>query len=351
MTLVTNRFGTNEMYEIEDVRYPIYCESAACLSVYTDFLSWLSKNIEKDICTLDPQKAKSIIILGCQVTDLAILNDIQIAEKLRKQNPKADIYMSGCLAQRFDIELPRFIKRLNVVRVLNQPILEEARNSTIYAKPFWVNNIDTKNEYAQGNLFRQYYWLKIGAGCHGKCKYCTIRDTRGKGFEAIPSEQIDEFLQHENVVIVSDSPTVNQVKEWCSIAIKFNKDISIRNIEPQTANACKNELMSVAKSYLLKNFHCPIQSMEEQILIAMNRSVSQTKNAIELMQEMRQFGTKVATNIIIDYVVDGTYYKNMPTQELNKLFDYWSWNPYFDGKWDRGLAEKRFKKYIIDKDF
>lgn len=351
MTLVQNRFGTQNMYEIEDICYPIYCESAACLSVYTDFLSWLSKNIEKDVCTLDPKKAKSIIILGCQVTDLAILNDIRIAERLKEENPVADIYMSGCLAQRFDIDLPAFIKRLNVVRVLNQPILEEARNLTVYANPFWVDEIDDKNEYAQGNLFRQSYWMKIGAGCHGKCKYCTIRDTRGKGFEAIPAEQINEFLQHENVVIVSDSPTVSQVKEWCLIALDCNKEISIRNIEPQTANACKDELMAVSQNGLLKNFHCPIQSMEEQILVAMNRSVYQTQQAIELMQEMRRYGTKVATNIIIDYVIDGTNYKNMPIQELNRLFDYWSWNPYFDGNWDRKTAEQRFKKYIIDKDF
>lgn len=351
MALVRNRFGTQNMYEIEDIRYPIYCESAACLSVYTDFLSWLSKNIERDVCTLDVQKAKSIVVLGCQVTDLAILNDIKIAEKLKEQNPEADIYMCGCLAQRFDIELPAFIKRLNVVRVLNQPILEEAKKLTVYSKPFWVDEMDEENEYAQGNLFRKSYWLKVGAGCHGKCKYCTIRDTRGEGFEANPSEQVDEFLQHDNVVIVSDSPTVMQVKEWCYISLKFNKEISIRNIEPQTANACREELIAVSENKLLKNFHCPIQSMEEKILLAMNRSVNQTIKAIELMQEMRKHGTKVATNIIIDYVIDGTNYKNMPIQELDNLFDYWSWNPYFDGNWDRQKAEKRFQKYIIDKEF
>lgn len=351
MNLVQNRFGTENMYTIEDIKYPIYCESAACLSVYTDFLSWLSNNIEKDICTIDPQKAKSIIVLGCQVTDLAILNDIRIAERLKEQNPEADIYMSGCLAQRFDIELPTFIKRLDVVRVLNQPILEKSRELTVYAKPFWVDEINEDDEYAQGNLFRQSYWLKVGAGCHGKCKYCTIRDTRGKGFEQKPATQVEEFLKHENVVIVSDSLTIDQVKEWCLIALYSNKAISIRNIEPQTANACKNELLVISEKGLLKNFHCPIQSMEDKILVAMNRSVVQTKNAIELMQKMRKFGTKVATNIIIDYVVDDTIYKNMPIEKLNELFDYWSWNPYFDGNWNREKAERRFKKYIVDKEF
>lgn len=345
--LVKNRFGTQHMFEIEDLRTPIYCESAACLSVYSDFLSWLSsKRNMKHICTLDPKKAKSIVVLGCQVTDLAILNDIRIAERLREQNPDADIYMSGCLAQRFDIELPTFIKRLNVVRVLNQPILESAKKLTVYSKPFWVNELNEENEYSPGNLFRQSYWLKIGAGCHGKCKYCTIRDTRGEGFEQEPYTQINEFLTHDDVVIISDSPTIKQVRGWCTIAIEYNKPISIRNIEPQTANAVKSALIEIAKRKLLKNFHCPIQSMEENILVAMNRSVNQTMEAIALMQELRKYGTKVATNIIIDYVVDGVTYKNMPTEELNRLFDYWSWNPYFDGNWDRERAERRFEKYI-----
>lgn len=140
MKLVTNKFGTENMYDIEDIRYPIYCESVACLSVYTDFLSWLSKNITKNVCTSDPQKAESIVVLGCQVTDLAILNDIRIAEKLKEQNPKATVYMCECLAQRFDIELPSFIKRLNVVRVLNQQILESAKNLTVYENSFGLMN-------------------------------------------------------------------------------------------------------------------------------------------------------------------------------------------------------------------
>jgi len=28
------------------------------------------------------------------------------------------------------------------------------------------------------------------------------------------------------------------------------------------------------------------------------------------------------------------------------MFDYVSWNPYWDGIWDRQKAEERYKKYI-----
>ena len=82
----------------------------------------------------------------------------------------------------------------------------------------------------------------------------------------------------------------------------------------------------------------------------MNRSVKATLDYIEWSQELRQYGTKLATNIIIDYVVDGKACHNLNEDFLNSHFDYFAWNPYFDGKWDRKKAEERFEKYIAKKE-
>lgn len=202
---------------------------------------------------------------------------------------------------------------------------------------------------SNGNLFRDMYMLKIGAGCHGKCKYCTIRDTRGEGYEMEAEGQVEEFLNHvdkEGVVIISDSPTVKQIKDWCGIAKQYGKSISFRNVEPLVTLACEEELMDLAKAGLLKIYHCPIQSNNPELLAIMNRSASSTLDAIKVMDELRVAGTKVATNIIIDYVADGKEYKNMDMDWLNEHFDYWSWNPYFDGNWNRAKAEERFEKYL-----
>src|SRR5699024_2172296 len=97
---------------------------------------------------------------------------------------------------------------------------------------------------------------------------------------------------------------------------------------------------------LLKVFHCPIQSNDPEVLRAMNRNVDLTLSYIDIAQELRKRGTKVATNIIIDYVIDGKTFHNMPEEWLNEQFDYWSWNPYFDGNWDYEKAKERFEKYI-----
>lgn len=216
-----------------------------------------------------------------------------------------------------------------------------------WQKPFWVKDWkETDSELSEGHLFRDKYPLKIGAGCHGKCKYCTIRDTRGNTYLTVAERQEDEFLAHRNVVLISDSPSVQQIKAWCGIAIKHNKEISIRNVEPNVAIACKKELAELSKSGLLRIFHSPIQSNDPRLLKAMSRDSRTTLEYIAFAQELRKNGTIVGTNVIIDYNVDGEIIRNYDENWLAAHFDYWAWNPYFDGKWEAKKAKERMQKYI-----
>lgn len=340
MKNIVNKFGTGILYDETDIKGKIYCKCTACLSIYTDFLSWAQLN--KDRIVKTPQEADSVIILGCQVTDLAILNDLQYAEKIQHDN----IFMGGCLAQRFDIEIP--YKRLDVIRIENQPIKDFALID--YAPPFWVKDFkENEDNFSQGNLFRNYYPLKIGAGCKGKCKYCTIKDTRGEYYEIDPFLQVEEFLTNENIVLISDSPTVKQINDWCFLAGRYNKKISIRNIEPQILVACIDNLKLLAKNGLLDIIHCPIQSNDMKLIEAMGRNVNSTLSAMSFMGYLREHGVKVATNIIIDYTDDKeNFYPNSDFEFLNSRFDYVSWNPYFDGFWDNTKAIERWNKYITN---
>ena len=342
MKKIKNIFGEGEIYNEEDLKGKIYATSAACMSVWSDFLSWANANPER--LTLDINAADTIVVLGCQVTDLAVLNDLDIAFKLHNETGR-DIYMGGCLSQRMDINLPNYIKRLDVVRVVGQAI--DDRTLINYEPPFWVNGFEESEEkLKEGNLFRNFYPLKIGAGCHGKCSYCTIRHTRGETYEANPRDQIEEFLRHPNVVLISDSPTTKQIKGWSLIALRYNKEISIRNVEPQVLIQCKEELNALVEKSLLHILHCPIQSLDSEVVKIMNRNVKATDEALEYMQRIRQQGVIIATNIIIDYIHEGKEYCNHNQEELRDKFDYYSWNPYFDGNFDMKRARERFAKYL-----
>lgn len=348
MKQVKNNFGTGNLYTASDLDSynKVYVLCTACMSVFSDFSSYAQNNAK---FSTSLRQAGAIVVLGCQVTDLAILNDIKTMERLHLDNPKADCFMGGCLAQRFDIKIPSYINRLDVVR--NTAKQYPNINFIRWQKPFWVDKLD-KQELSQGNLFRDMYPLKIGAGCHGKCKYCTIRDTRGETYHKDPRTQIDEFLSHENIVLVSDSPTEMQIKVWCGIALDHKHPISIRNVEPYVALSCKEELLELASNNLLKIFHCPIQSSDRDILKDMGRPVDQTLSYIMFAQDLRNLGVTVATNVIIDYVMSrGEKFRNLDEDWMNSHFDYWVWNPYFDGNWNIKKAEQRFSKYIVNQDF
>lgn len=82
------------------------------------------------------------------------------------------------------------------------------------------------------------------------------------------------------------------------------------------------------------------------VLKAMARNSEATIAFIEKVERLRKLGVIVATNIIIDYEIDGEIIHNMNEEFMKEKFDYFVWNPYWDGKWNRENAEKRFKKYI-----
>lgn len=357
MKRINNKFGAGILYESKDLGNCIYAVCTACMSVWSDFLSYADSEKEKrgkEVTGFysddELYQTDTIVVLGCQVTDLAIYNDLDVAEKLHKKYPDIPIYMGGCLAHRFDIELPEWLRRLDVIRTEYQEIFGRDGEFIYYRRPFWNRDLkeDCTDEFETGNLFRHMYPLKIGAGCHGMCKYCTIRDTRGESYESDAFLQVKEFLNHadEGVVLISDSPTIRQIQDWCMISLRYGKPISFRNVEPQNALYCKKQLLNLSKAGLLKIFHCPIQSNDPEVLQAMNRDVQKTLDYIEFAQELRREGTKVATNIIIDYKVGSKVFHNMPQKWLNDHFDYWSWNPYFDGKWNYEKAKQRFKYYI-----
>ena len=327
------------MKTINKLKGKIYFTCTACMSVWADALSWANKH--KDRITKNPEEADNIVVLSCQVTDLAVLNDLTTIEKLQGKYKGKKYFISGCLAKRMDVELPSNIERLEMPRENYQFIYD--RSLINFEKPFWIRDFEEGGgEYEQGHLFRNMYPLRIGKGCPFNCTYCTIRITRGK-FEKydVYEKLIKEFLEFDNILLTADSPTVKQVKDWCGISSQYKKPISIRNVEPSVVIHCKEALLDLAKRGLLKVFHSPIQSNNKDVLSDMNRNIKSTFETIELARELKEKGVFIATNIIIDY----KGFKQDLT-DIYELYDYVSWNPYWDGKWDRKKAEERFEKYI-----
>jgi tRNA A37 methylthiotransferase MiaB len=338
MFTAVNKFGTGLLYDkIDLANGKIYAECSACMSIYSEFLSWA--NATPESFTLDPDEAKHIIVLSCQVTDLAILNDFRCLEKLIADHPDKKYYMGGCLAKRFDIELPDGVRRLDNIKTDNTHIND--KSIIKYNLPFWVKDYDpTATQLEDGRIFRDMYPLRIGVGCKHKCQYCTIRHTRGDAYQLHPN--VTEFLKHQDVVLIADSPTPDQILAWCAIADHFRQPISLRNVEPQVAMECWWSLYKLSNKGLLNILHCPVQSDNQDTLKDMGRDVFATLNFLSNAHQLKRNGVILATNIIINY----KRFIEPNMDRLNDIFDYVSWNPYWDGQWDRNNAEKRFKQYL-----
>ena len=100
--------------QITEIEGKFFFTCTACMSIWADALSWANGNLHRVV--KDPAEADNIIIMSCQVTDLAILHDIRMAEQYHSEHPNAKIFVSGYLAAREDIELPDFISRLETPR-------------------------------------------------------------------------------------------------------------------------------------------------------------------------------------------------------------------------------------------
>lgn len=308
-----------------------YVLGCACLSIQAEMLSYA--NAHPEMFTRMPGEADNIVVLGCQVTDLAVLNDIRSMEALQEAYPGKKYFMGGCLSRRFDIQLPEGVHRLDHMREDKQVI--HSRWVIDWKVPFWTKDAGTR--------FRDSYPVRVGGGCAKKCSYCTIKITRGDAYDLLDEAGIKkmdhEIKLYENPVIIADSPTVRQIALACRSAIDHKKKISLRNIEPDVFVAARPEIHTAIEAGVIDTLHVPVQSDNSLVLEDMCRPSKPISDLFETAQMYKGLCT-FATNIIVDY-------KDFPNpQSVYNVFDDVSWNPYWDGKWDREEAKKRWTKYL-----
>lgn len=350
---VGNKFGFADIYTQDDILVEgnkIFIYNTACLTIQTEVLGWA--NAYSRFITTNPLEANIIINLGCQVTDLAVLNDILTLRKLKNIFGKTKQYfMGGCVAQRFDIPLED--KRMDLLYKDYAPITDTSLIT--WQRPFWVDKLSSN---ADGRFLRQhdninFEYLRLGKGCHGNCKYCTIRVTRQKPsilnvdnlLSQIKPRQImfgGNVTSDPNRVVVAIADTLNSthIEQLFNYSQSLNVKFALRNIEPVVAMESYDVLMKFAKSGNLYAAHIPIQSSDPEILELMNREVEPTLASMELIKLLKASGVYTATNLIIGMTPTNHSY------DVYDICDHVAVNPYWDGKWDYDNAVERMKKFI-----
>ena len=129
------------------------------------------------------ENADIYVINTCTVTGTGDHKSMQLARRVRREHPDADLVLCGCLAQRLGDELlslsPRLIlgthHREQVVDLLEQAVLEHrsiCEVSKLENVPFEPLRISSQLEHTRCDL-------KIQEGCDNHCTYCIIPTVRG----------------------------------------------------------------------------------------------------------------------------------------------------------------------------
>ena len=232
------------------------------------------------------EEADICIINTCSVTDAADHKDRQIIHRIRRQNPKAILIVTGCYAQLKPTEISAIE---GVDYVLGQDekfhleqFIEQLENqqSKILLSPIREGD-DFHGAYSKDDRTRCF--IKVQDGCNYFCSYCTIPLARGKSRNpsiASLAEQAQEALNGGAKELILSGVNIGDFgrstnEHFIDLLRAFDQldgdyRIRISSCEP---NLLSDEIIDfVANSrHFAPHFHIPLQSGSNTVLKIMGR--------------------------------------------------------------------------------
>ena len=240
------------------------------------------------------EEADVIVINTCSVTDTADHKDRQMIHRLRRQNPRAVLIVTGCYAQLKPDEIAHIE---GVDYVLGQEekfhLDEFVASFSGLPRPINVSPIREIDDFhfAYSKDDRTRCFLKVQDGCNYFCSYCTVPLARGKSRNpSIASlvEQAREALEGGAKEIILSGVNIGDfgrsTGETFIDLLKALDQLSIINHPSSIADyririsSCEPNLLSdeiidfVAHSrHFAPHFHIPLQSGSNTVLKIMGR--------------------------------------------------------------------------------
>lgn len=273
---------------------------------------------------LDHKRPDLFIINSCAVTNKAEREVRQLIMKLKRDNPRLKLVVTGCAATYWkknemwkNIPIDLIISNNEKTSLITQikEFLSNGQSQQTYSKTKLLRNepIQQDKFISSGRIM-----VKIQDGCHRFCSYCIVPYLRGKP----KSKKV-----HEVIKTVKESQQVNHINEVIYTAINteaFGKDtsesllqlikesidqikvprISFGSIHPWsiTKEFLDYYRVNTAKKKLSDFFHVPIQSGSNKILKYMNRGycIEDIEERLNEIQEINPFAL-IATDVIVGF--------------------------------------------------
>ncbi|HPX00330.1 MAG TPA: 30S ribosomal protein S12 methylthiotransferase RimO [Sedimentibacter sp.] len=304
----------------------IYMHSLGCSKNLVDSENMLGILTEKGYKTTDyADKADYIIINTCSFINDAqeeSVNAILSAADIKKTvNKKAKIIVTGCLSQRFGVELGKEIPEVDIIvgtggfEKIDQYIQEFEKNKKLVMDT--GSELDIDKDLPRNILTEPWYaYLKIAEGCSNNCTYCVIPKLRGpfksRRIENIVEEAkvLSERGAKEIIIIAQDTSKygldiygerklhelvgrISEIKgiKWIRVHYLYPEDIYDELIEEFKNN-----------KKLLKYFDIPMQHINDRILKRMNRNTNR-EQITSLIDKIRREveGAVIRTSLITGF--------------------------------------------------
>ena len=258
-------------------------------------------------------KADVYVVNTCTVTHKADADSLGAVRKAVRENPRAKIIVTGCLAE---LDRSRIAKIPGVTRIIKNS--QKGRIIEV------LNSFDlrptTYNLRAQKGISRfdghTRAFLKIQDGCNNLCSYCKVPLVRGES-KSKPLSQIG--LEAERLAN-------NNFKEivLCGICLgSFGKDLKpaktlvdainvlegiegilrIRLSSIEAADVTDGLIAKLAESKkLCRHLHIPIQSGDDEILKKMNRRYTRAQY-LDLIKKIKKRIPAIAitTDVLVGF--------------------------------------------------
>jgi len=232
----------------------------------------------------------ALIVNTCAVTAEAERQARQTIRRLRRDNPKSKIIVTGCAAQ---LHPESFAMMAEVDRVLGNEeklTLESYRDWGADTSPVQVADIMTVRETAahlvQGLEGRTRAFVQIQQGCDHRCTFCIIPFARGNNRSLSPGDiarQISELVAsgYREVVLtgvdicsygtdLAGQPTLGELIRRLLKIVPDLPRLRLSSLDPAAMDDVLFDVLAT-EPRLMPHLHLSVQAMDDVILKRMKR--------------------------------------------------------------------------------
>ena len=252
-----------------------------------------------------PDQSKTIVVNTCAVTSEAERQARQAIRRAHRENPDAEIVVTGCAAQ---VNPEAFAEMPEVARVVgNQEKLEAKTWQTdAEAERVFVQDImavrETTPHLLDGYVEHTRAFVQVQTGCDHRCTFCIIPYGRGNS-RSVPVQDVVEQVQRlvdsgvREVVITGvdvtsygpdlpGEPTLGQLLRRILMAVPSLPRLRLSSLD---AVEMDDDLLRLVaeEQRLMPHFHLSLQAGDDMILKRMKRRHLR-HHAIDLATELRR---------------------------------------------------------------